>query len=70
MHRDRTKLVEIDRHFIKENVEGWVIKLLHVSSQAADILTKALPEKNFEGLNFELQARLNQHLQPSLGEGV
>ena len=56
VHHDRTKHVEIDRHFIKEKIEGGIIKLFHLptSLQIADILTKALPRKNFEDLNSKL----------------
>ena len=41
---DRTKHVEVDKHFIKENLEAKMIKLPHVRSegQLADILTKAV----------------------------
>lgn len=55
-HHDRTKHMEIDRHFIKEKIEGGVIKLLHLPTclQIADILTKALPRKNFEDLSSKL----------------
>ena len=56
VHHDRTKHVGIDRHFIKEKIEGGIIKLFHLptSLQIADILTKALPRKNFEDLNSKL----------------
>ncbi|RVX00154.1 Retrovirus-related Pol polyprotein from transposon RE1 [Vitis vinifera] len=44
VHHDRTKHVEIDRHFIKEKIEEGIIKMLYVPTclQTADILTKAL----------------------------
>ena len=50
MQHDRTKHVEIDRHFIKEKLENEVIKLPHVRSedQLADTLTKALGTQFFE----------------------
>ena len=56
VHHDRTKHVEIDRHFIKEKIEEGIIKLFHLptSIQIADILTKALPRKNFEDFNSKL----------------
>nr|GEX98265.1 putative ribonuclease H-like domain-containing protein [Tanacetum cinerariifolium] len=43
-NRDRTKHVEVDRHFIKEKLEAGIIKLPFVKSedQLADILTKAV----------------------------
>ena len=44
VHHDRTKHVEIDRHFIKEKLEAKIIGVLFVKSedQLADILTKAV----------------------------
>lgn len=44
---DKTKHVEIDRHFVKEMIEDNVIKHIYTPthSQVADILTKALPRK-------------------------
>ncbi|EXB62181.1 hypothetical protein L484_017568 [Morus notabilis] len=54
IHHDRTKHVEIDRHFISEKIESNAISLKHVPSrhQAADILTKALFRPNFVELNL------------------
>ena len=56
IHHDRTKHVEIDRHFISEKVEKQIITLNHVSSQhqTADILTKALHRPNFHDLCSKL----------------
>lgn len=50
VQHDRTKHVEIDRHFIKDKLEDKTIKLLFVRSkdQLADILTKAINTKAFE----------------------
>nr|GFC01752.1 NB-ARC domains-containing protein [Tanacetum cinerariifolium] len=44
VQHDRTKHVEIDRHFIKEKIEAGIIELPFVRSedQLADILTKAV----------------------------
>lgn len=55
VHHDRTKHVEIDRHFIKEKIER-VIELIYTPTrlQTADILTKALPMTNFEDLSSKL----------------
>ena len=49
VHHDRTKHIEIDRHFIKEKLDGGVICLPYVksASQVADVLTKGLPVKIF-----------------------
>ena len=56
VHHDRTKHVEIDRHFISEKIEGKMISLNYVLSrqQVADILTKALFRPNFTELNVAL----------------
>ena len=44
LHHDRIKHVEIDRHFIKEKIDGEILKVEHIptSKQIADIFTKAL----------------------------
>ncbi|RVW71473.1 Retrovirus-related Pol polyprotein from transposon TNT 1-94 [Vitis vinifera] len=52
VHHDRTKHVEIDRHFIKEKIEEGVFKVSYTPTncQMADILTKALARVNYEDL--------------------
>ena len=57
VQHDRTKHVEIDRHFIKEKLEGGIIEFPFVRSeeQLADILTKAVNPKSFR----EILAKLN-----------
>jgi len=49
VQHDRTKHVEVDRHFIKENLEEKIICFPFVKSedQLADILTKAVSSKEF-----------------------
>nr|GEZ12609.1 putative copia-type protein [Tanacetum cinerariifolium] len=49
VQHDRTKHVEVDRHFIKEKLEAGIIELPFVKSsyQLADILTKAKCYINF-----------------------
>jgi hypothetical protein len=49
VQHDRTKHVEVDRHFIKENLEEKIIRFPFVKSedQLADILTKAVSSKEF-----------------------
>ncbi|KAL4377349.1 hypothetical protein GQ457_02G025340 [Hibiscus cannabinus] len=49
VQHDRTKHVEIDRHFISEKVNNGVVKLNFVSTkkQLANVLTKALPRVTF-----------------------
>ena len=50
VQHDRTKHVEVDRHFIKEKLENQIISLPLVRSkdQLADILTKAVTVEAFE----------------------
>jgi hypothetical protein len=49
VQHDRTKHMEVDRHFIKENLEGKIIQFAFVKSkdQLADVLTKAISSKEF-----------------------
>ncbi|RVW16161.1 Retrovirus-related Pol polyprotein from transposon RE2 [Vitis vinifera] len=56
VHHDRTKHVEIDRHFIKEKIEEGVFKVSYTPTncQTADILTKALARVNFKDLTEKL----------------
>ncbi|RVW48495.1 Retrovirus-related Pol polyprotein from transposon RE1, partial [Vitis vinifera] len=56
VQHDRTKHVEIDRHFIKEKLEGGTIILMYIPSsrQTADILTKALPKATYENMKSKL----------------
>ncbi|KAI3698878.1 hypothetical protein L2E82_42771 [Cichorium intybus] len=56
VHHDRTKHVELDRHFIKEKIDAKIFKLSYVPTdfQKADILTKALPKNKFERLKNKL----------------
>ena len=55
-HHDRTKHIDIDRHFIKEKIEEGRLQLTYVPTgyQTTDILTKALPRNNFESLKTKL----------------
>ncbi|KAK8924049.1 hypothetical protein KSP39_PZI019433 [Platanthera zijinensis] len=52
VHHDRTKHIEVDRHFIKEHIEKKIICILFVLSegQLADILTKSLGANLHYGL--------------------
>ena len=49
IQHDQTKHVEVDRHFIKQNLEEKVIRFPFVKSedQLADVLTKAVSNRNF-----------------------
>ena len=56
IHHDRTKHVELDRHFINEKIEEGILVLAYTPSnlQVADIFTKALPRVKFEELIIKL----------------
>jgi hypothetical protein len=49
IQHDRTKHVEIDKHFIKKNLEEKIIRFVFVKSenQLADILTKVVSSRIF-----------------------
>ena len=50
VQHDKTKHIEVDRHFIKENLEAGIIWIPFVTTkeQTADILTKGLFRQVFE----------------------
>ena len=56
IQHDRTKHIEIDRHFIKEKLEEGVVCMSNVPSehQLANILTKGLNSSMFHDLVFKL----------------
>lgn len=56
VQHDRTKHVEIDRHFIKEKLEKGVVSLPFVQSkdQLVDILTKVVSSKVFDDAIYKL----------------
>ena len=56
VHHDRTKHVEIDRHFIKEKIEQKIIEVDYIPTrqQIADIMTKAVPRTQFDILLSKL----------------
>ena len=56
VHHDRTKHIEIDRHFISEKVNTGIIQLSYIPTrqQIVDVLTKALPRVSFDELNSKL----------------
>lgn len=49
---DRTKHVEVDKHFIKEKLDNGLICMPYIPTieQIANILTKGLQKKQFENL--------------------
>ena len=53
---DRTKYVEVDKHFIKEKLDNGIICMPYIPTidQVADILTKGLYKKQFEDLVSKL----------------
>ena len=53
---DRTKHVEVDKHFIKEKLEEGLICMPYIPTeeQVADILIKGLPKKHFDKLVSKL----------------
>jgi hypothetical protein len=56
VHHDKTKHIEIDKHFISEKIEKKIVQLIYTptKAQTADILTKALPRTNFKDLSHRL----------------
>ena len=48
--------MEIDCHFIKEKIEGGIVRLMYTPSscQTGDILTKALPKTIYENMKSKL----------------
>ena len=57
VQHDRTKHVEIDKHFIKEKLEAGIISFPFVRSelQLADVLTKGVSSKVFNKSLFKLR---------------
>ena len=56
VQHDRTKHVEIDRHFTKEKLNNSLIATEYIPSklQLADMFTKGLPTKQFIDLTCKL----------------
>ncbi|RDX95763.1 Copia protein, partial [Mucuna pruriens] len=56
IQHDRTKHIEIDRHFIKEKLDSGLIVTAHVPTrlQVADVFTKGLLTTRFQELNGKL----------------
>ena len=59
VQHDRTKHVEVDRHFIKYNLKTNIIRFPFVKSedQLADILTKAVSSKDFHNSLIKLRMK-------------
>ena len=56
MFHSRMKHVAIDFHFIRDQVQNGVLRVVHVSSedQLADALTKPLPRAHFLDLKYKI----------------
>ena len=50
VQHDKTKHIEVDRHFIKEKIEKGIICMTYIPTreQLADIFTKGLQKSTFE----------------------
>ena len=50
VHHNRTKHVEVDKHFIKEKLESGLICMPYIptAKQIADVFTKVLHKKQFD----------------------
>ncbi|KHN43625.1 Copia protein, partial [Glycine soja] len=48
-YHERTKHLEIDLHYVREQVDKGALKLIHVRKhhQLADVFTKSLPQSAF-----------------------
>lgn len=57
VQHDRTKYIEVDRHFIKEKLDSGLICTPYVTSgnQLADVLTKGLSTLIFENIISKLR---------------
>ena len=57
IHHNRTKHVEVDRHFIKEKIDKGIICVSYfpTTNQKADILTKGLFKPVLEKLIYKLR---------------
>jgi len=57
VQHDRTRHIEVDRHFIKEKLDSGLICTSYVSTQGqlADILTKGLNSSNFKRIISKLR---------------
>ena len=66
VQHDRTKHVEIDKHFIKEKLNNGSICIPYIlsSQQIVDILTKGLFKQNLDLCVSKLESL--RHLRPNL----
>ncbi|CAL9028371.1 unnamed protein product, partial [Prunus brigantina] len=68
VQHDRTKHVEVDRHFIKENMDAEIVSFLFISSeyQLVDVLTKVVSTTVF--LNSLDKLGMHSNLRGSVSE--
>ena len=68
---ERTNHIDIDCHFIRENIQSGLVHTLYLSSveQAADILTKVLSKLQHDHLVSKLGMK-NIFIPPSLKGGI
>ena len=56
VHHRRTKHIELDIHFVREQAALGRVRVLHVptAQQSADVMTKGLPPSTFEDFRSSL----------------
>ena len=56
VQHDKTKHIEVDRHFIKENLDGGLICTPYIPTieQLVDVFTKGLRKGQFNSITFKL----------------
>ena len=66
----RMKHIEIDFHFVREQVAARRLRVCIISSQdqTADLLTKALPKQRFQLLRSKLNVLPTFHLREGVKE--
>ena len=72
VQHDRTKHVEVDQHFIKENIEAKIVEMPYVKSedQLDDIMTKAMNSKSFREVLSGVSVTLLLNLKGSVGRKI
>ena len=70
MFHARMKHIEIDFHFVPEQVTACLLRvcIIYTHDQTADLLTKALPKHRFQLLRSKLNVLPAFHLQGGVKE--